>query len=436
MNRAASDTLSREMVCPFCGLCCDDLTLRTGDDGNPVVVENGCARAVEGFAGSPPADDASAAGPCIDGNPCTLDAAVDRAAALMAGARQPLFGGLACDVAGARALVALADRCGALLDHMNSASLLRNLLAVQDGGWLTTTLTEARNRADVVLLFGPDIDHHAPRLHARVLGVATTLFSAAPLQRHVIAIGGRYEPASADTALVTDSLDCPAERLGEVAMTMRALLRGARVAADAVAGIPVARLRDVVERLRAARYGVVAWAAAGLAFEHAELAVQAFCELAVALNAHTRCAALPLGGDNADHTFAQVATWLAGFPTRAGFAHGRPAFEPLAYATATLTASGATDALLWVSAFDARRVPPPCAAPTLVLGRSGMRFERPPAVYIPVATPGLDHAGHVYRCDAATALPLRALRRSPLPRVAEVAHALLERLPDEAGRPC
>jgi formylmethanofuran dehydrogenase subunit B len=53
-----------------------------------------------------------------------------------------------------------------------------------------------------------------------------------------------------------------------------------------------------------------------------------------------------------------------------------------------------------------------------------MTFEREPAVFIPVGTPGLDHAGHLFRTDRVVALPLRQLRESSLPSVAEAIAAI------------
>ena len=47
--------------------------------------------------------------------------------------------------------------------------LLANLRAMQDGGWVTATLAEVRNRADLVLLVGTDTRALAPRLVERCL---------------------------------------------------------------------------------------------------------------------------------------------------------------------------------------------------------------------------------------------------------------------------
>ena len=56
----------------------------------------------------------------------------------------------------------------------------------------------------------------------------------------------------------------------------------------------------------------------------------------------------------------------------------------------------------------------------MLLARAGFVPESPPAVLIPVGTPGLDHPGSVYRTDGIAALPLRRLRPGPLPTAAEV----------------
>ena len=61
----------------------------------------------------------------------------------------PLYGGLGTDVNGIRAVMALADKSGGVVDHALSEGQYRNFRVLQTRGWITTTLTEARNRADV-----------------------------------------------------------------------------------------------------------------------------------------------------------------------------------------------------------------------------------------------------------------------------------------------
>jgi len=416
----------QDIACPFCGLCCDDLAV--GVQGEVLTVsDHGCERSIRAFSEPLPTSGVDRQ-PRVHGESCSLDEAASHAASLLGSAHLPLFAGLGTDVSGARAVLHLADRCGATFDHMNSPAMMRNLLVVQDGGWMTTTLAEVRNRADVIVVFSSDLEHHAPRFFERCINTTETLFHDDALQRRLILFG--KEPVSQLTGdnVHTTYIECSTAQLGNVAMALRAIVGGAPTPPDEVAGIPIDQLRDIAGQLQDASYGVVAWATAELAFPHAELAVQAFSELARSLNTNTRCSALPLGGDNGDHTFSQVATWLTGYPTRASLADSHPYYDPVQCSSDRLLADREADLLLWVSAFEAHRLPPVTDIPTILLGRAGMRTPVPPDVFIPVATPGLDHPGHVYRCDTAAVLPLRALRNSGLPSVHETIHAILNSL--------
>ncbi len=418
--------LRHNIACPFCGLCCDDLSIKS-EPGQLTVESNGCLLSELGFGQAADGGDAKHQ-PRIHGHACSLNEAVVHAADLLRHARLPLFGGLGTDVAGARAALRLADRAGAVLDHMNSAAMLRNLLAVQDSGWMTATLGEVRNRVDLLLIFGSDIEKHVPRFYERFFNNAESMFGQDTALRELIVIGCHAEVSSSQADAHITSIPCPTDRLGDIAMTLRTLLQGRSLQAEDVAGIDVAQLREIVSRLTNAHYSVIAWAAAELNFPHAELAVQAFSGLVKDLNTKTRCSGLPLGGNNGDTTFSQVATWQAGFPTRISLASGCPHFDPIQYNWERLLESDETDLLLWISAFDTQRTPPSGNTPGIVLGRAGMQCEIEPEVFIPVATPGIDHAGHVYRCDSVVAIPLRSVRVSDLPEVSTVLHAMTESL--------
>ena len=78
--------------------------------------------------------------------------------------------------------------------------------------------------------------------------------------------------------------------------------------------------------------------------------------------------------------------------------------------------SGEADALLWISTLGG--APPPVMPsdlPLILLAPPGSEMSSPPAVFLPVGRPGIDHAGQIFRGDGIVALPLAALRPSPLP---------------------
>lgn len=421
-------TLRREVVCPFCGLACDDLAIER--DGERLRLrEGGCGRSREHFERP-----LQPAGPRIAGQPTDLSAAIARAADLLRGSRLPLFAGLGADVDGVRAAMRLADRLGGVVDHLGADALFRNLRVVQDAGWVVTTLGEVRNHMDLLLVIGPDPNADYPRFVERCVRPDRTLYLDKPPERPVIRIGPP-SAAEAEGLGAETVLPCAVDRLPEVAAALRALVNGGGLAASEIAAIPADRLRDVAQRLRAARYGVVAWAAAHFDFTAAELTVQTLAAMVQDLNRTTRCSLLPLTGNDNLIGANQVCLWQCGSPLRTGFGRGVPAHDPHLLSARRLLDTGEADALVWISAF--RAVTPPAASgvPTVVLATPDTALEPPPEVFIPVGTPGLDHAGQFFRMDTVVSLPLSALRESGLPSVAGVLRQIEQAIPAVRSRP-
>lgn len=407
------------VTCPFCGLACDDLRLNiTPETG--IVEAFGCERSVKLFG---ELTKSHAASPLISGKPSSFESSVAQAAKILGSAQQPLLGGLGADVGGIRAALRLADRLGAAVDHMNTRGLMRNLLTLQDTGWIASTFAEVRTRADFVLIVGTDLVSRFPRVIERLIARTDSPFHDKPIDRRVVCLG-----PSAPSLPVSQIIDCPQERLGEVLGAMRALLAGRYLQAESVAGIPVDTLRGIVEEMQNARYGIIAWAAADIDVAHGELTVQTLCSLISDLNETTRFGGLPLGGNDGDVTANQVTAWQTGFPLRTGFGRGVPDYDPIHFSAERMIANGDADALLWISAFDPTRLPPGFAKPTIVIGGSTMKFDKPPEVFIPVSTPGLHHAGHFFRSDSVMAVRLRKLTDSPLPSVAQTLTAIEQAL--------
>jgi formylmethanofuran dehydrogenase subunit B len=406
-----------DVSCPFCGLVCDDLTV-AADGPRLTVRANGCQLARPGFERELPVVSAR-----VGGKAASVPEAAAEAARLLRGARQPLIAGLATDVQGARAAGRLADRTGAVLDHMNSPAAMRNLMVMQDSGWIITTLSEIRNRADLLVAVGGDIVTRFPRFFERCIANRETMFGG-ERQCEVIFVG-RGLPAGVSLPGITPRvIACDVNRLHEAFGVMRALLAGRVLSASEAAGAPISVWRELVERMRTAKYGVAAWAAADFDFPHAELTVQVLCELIKDLTRQSRFCGFPLGGSDGDLTSDSVHLWQTGFGGRTSFGQNRPDHDPYHYSAARLLNGGGTDFLLWISSFNEARIPPAAGVPTVVLGRAGMTFDQEPAVFIPVGTPGLDHAGHLFRADRVVTLPLRQLRDSAYPSVADAVAAI------------
>jgi formylmethanofuran dehydrogenase subunit B len=404
---------------PFCGIASDDLTLEVR--GLEVrVVANGDPVTHRGFEA--PITDQS---PRIQGLEVSLDAAVAHAADLLKASHLPVFSGFGTDVNETRAAFSLIDRSRGVFDQVNAKAGLRNLLVLADSGWMSTTLAELKNRADVLVLFGTDPEGPFPRFFERFVWPEETLFGQDASKRQLIFLG---RAPSGSAAKAPDGREpevhiCDPEAYPLIAGALAALANGVDLKGDSVGGISMAVLKSIIDRLKAAQYGVVSWAAGQLDFDHAELTLQRLTKAIVALNATTRCAALPLGGQDGDRTASQVSAWLSGYPTRVSYQKGYPDYDPYHHSAERLLNRGEADLLVWVSSLSPAP-PPEAKVPTVVIGRSGMTFTQEPEVFIPVGVPGIDFAGHMYRCDNVVALPLYQIRKSELPRASAVLKAV------------
>ncbi len=399
---AAMASVADPWTCPFCPLLCDRFGVDRAASGALALRGSDCPRAGSALARF---DDARATA-LLNGQPCALEAAVVAAARMLAASRQPLFGGLGTDVAGARALYALACSCGAICDAAQGAALMRGVRALQDRGAFTTTLAEVRTRADLLVCFGGLPTERQPEFFRRA-GLAAS-------DPRVVVVGSDALPLFGD--------------LFDTAALLAVLVDGRPVAA-APAGLVA-----LAGQLRAAQYAVLVYEPGQLP-EQGELIVQALQRVVAALNRQTRAATLPLGGGDGAATVNQVFSWLSGLPLRTRAGPLGLEHEPLAFDATRLLADGAVDLLLWVASFGTEAAPPRSALPRIVLGHPSLATAGA-EVFIPVATPGIDCDGHLFRTDGVVLLPLHPVRPGTLPALAPVLAgitAALQALPPESG---
>lgn len=416
-----------DVVCPFCSLACDDLALKRTERGGIALIGPECALARTGYVEAGTGEETP---PSIEGQPVAESAAVARAAALIAASAAPLVAGLAAEVDGVRAALALADTCGAAVDHLGADGLMPLLSALIDRGTVQTSLSELRNRADCVLVLGPDPRRIAPRLFERALP-ALGLFLPPGHKRRLLFLAG--EPlADLPAHLSAEIVPAPLQGLAELAGALARLATGRGAPQPEVAGVPAARLASLLEEMRQARYGVALFAPGLLDFAEADLALSAIFHLVQELNRATRWAALPIAGGDGLVGAHQAMLWQSGVPLRSRFTASGPRFAPRRLAAERLLAREEADLLVWISAF--RPVPPPeSKAPVIALAHPETRFRRSPTVLFPVGVPGVDHGGAMFRTDGMVALPLSPARGSNRRSAATILAAIRRALPEPQG---
>jgi formylmethanofuran dehydrogenase subunit B len=359
----------------------------------------------------------------IDGRPAALENAVGKAAELLAGSRCPLIAGLGTDVAGTRAAIALAERVGAVIDHMNSDALFRDLAVVREAGMVVTTPNEARLRADTLFLVGPGLEGACPDLPEWVRQATAPQSDAGALRSVVWLCPGRAAPSAARDRIKSIGRD--PDQLPTLLAALRASLVGRPAGKVAV---PARTIEDLAKLLKAARFGVAIWSAARLD----ALVIEMLCGIVDDLNAETRFTGFSLApGDNAMGVL-QTCGWMTGFPMRTGFGRGYPEHDPWRFDASRLVASGEADCVLWISAYRAAAPPwdngPPVVGLTTGDPEPGHRL----AVQIEVGHPGVDHDGIEHHPAAGTLVAVAATRRSETISVADAIGRILGALSEAA----
>ncbi|MEP9367097.1 formylmethanofuran dehydrogenase [Xanthobacter sp. VNH20] len=433
MPAAAQARTIRDLVCGFCGLGCDDLEVKV--QGRSVRPRSACPEAtalLERSDGVPPV-------PRVAGRETSLKEAAARAGALLAASRSAVFSGLGADVDGVRGVFDLALRFGASFDHAASGGLFRNLDTLQRRGWIATTLAEVRNRCDLLVVVGADPTPDFARFFERALPVASgevadgdgdeaPLFTNRAHPRRVVFLGDLAGPAARAALAHYDvsHIPVPTALLADAMAGLSAFVdaRSVKTLAGAFDGALGAALAELAGALKAARYGVLTWNGGALDPNDGERIVGHAAAIVARLNETTRAGVFPLGGRDNLIGAHQVALWRFGYPLRTLVAQGEASHAPGLYATSRALRDA--DLLLHVSAF--RPDPPPAfsSGPLIALAHPHTEFAREPDVFIPVGTPGIDHAGQVFRMDGVVCLPLVKLRDAGLASVAQAAAAILQ----------
>jgi formylmethanofuran dehydrogenase subunit B len=382
MKSSSLTTTQFNATCPSCGLLCDDIVLENSNNQVKVINSN-CAKTVTFFE-----QGWGEARPLIAGKSATLLAAISKVAEILKQARKPIFTGLGTDVQGFRALYSLSQKPNAKLSHMNAASMVRNLKVLQSTGWQTTTLTEVKNRADVIVCFGSNLLSHNARFFERFVDTDGMFVTAKDRQIVVLGEVNNQNTHKSNALQAAWKLACRADDLPSISMALRALVAGKQLKAMAIAGVQISDLQVLADQLKAAKYAVLAWVAKDLDFPHAELTIQNITETVALLNKTTRAAGLPLGGSDGDTSANHANTWLSGLALDD---------EQIEH-----------DAMLWVNSFSPEKKPPTTDKPLIIIGNSNIKHKAD--VFIPVATPGLDCSGTLFRVDSSVVLPLKKVR--------------------------
>lgn len=270
--------MKKQTICTLCGLACEE----------PL----GCHRAESWH-------------PSYKTNSVELDEYVRQAALELARAGRPLFWLDAADVRTVRSIVKLAQACEGTI-HVGQSTGLQCLKRVmKDSGWLTTTLAEVADRADLVVSIGNNLLQLAPLLQPRFIAPSAAWLHVADSPR-----GQRHQGRQPKE--VVWPRDTWFDRLTELVLLVRsgAAPNGTHPQVDLL-----------LKHLQSASNIVWLWDIDEMHFDTDELIIRRLVSLAQLISESTshqaRCRLLPIDNRVGRVSAEETLLWLTGCSTTA-----------------------------------------------------------------------------------------------------------------------
>lgn len=393
-ENAQAQRIVADVPCPACACLCDDLQIAVSG-GRIVSAVNACEKGRQLFL--------SAGGDrgfsCrVDGKPAAIDAAIGRAAEILTSALYPLvwgFGRASCEAQAAA--IEIAERVGGVVDCSGSGDLDSGRLeALQTVGEVSCTLGEIRSRADLIVVWNADPQTDLPRFFERygpkllgkpggcplvVVDSRSTATAKIATRRLKIRAGGEFEAANVLWALAK-----------QVALEPKAV--------EQRTGVPLAQWQSLAETIEQSKYVAILFGTGHDATPFAE-PLYGFVRT---VNDRTRCVCLRLAEVSNSNGAEQVLAWRTGFPRTVDFSHGFPRSNAAEFSANRLLERGEADAALIVcDDADARLSGAACARlkqiPVVSIDWREAALSSSAEVSIPVAVPGVESPGTMFRMD-------------------------------------
>jgi len=309
------------------------------------------------------------------------------------------------------------------------------------GGKVTCTLGEVKNRADFIIYWGGNPAECHPRHFTKYALMPKGKFVPRGRKDRTMVLVDIRETKSVKASDIF--LQIRPGKDFEVLTILRALVKGQRVddRAFAETGLTREQLRDLVDRMKRAKFGVMFFGM-GLSMTRGKhMNSAAILTLAAELNAFTKFVAMPMRGHGNVTGADVIMRWTTGYPFGINFSRGYPRYNPGEFSTIDLLVRGDCDAALILGADPGATMPQPAIdhlarVPTIVLDPKVTHTSRLARVHITTAVTGISAAGTGYRMDEVP-LPLRPALKSPYPTDEEVIrriHAAVTAKPDWMAR--
>ncbi|UUX91570.1 formylmethanofuran dehydrogenase subunit B [Methanoplanus endosymbiosus] len=396
-----------DVICPFCGCLCDDLTV-TIENNAVVGVDNGCALAEAKFMHTDRLNN-----PIIkDGDrfrETGYDEAVGEAADILKDSERPLLFGWSGTQGEAQCSgVHLCELLGGVIDNTSSICHGPSILAIQEVGHPGCTLGQIKNRADLIIYWGCNPVEAHPRHMSRYTYYADGFFLNNAFRERKLIVADVRKTESAN--LADEFIQIKPGGDYAVFSALRAIIRGkGDILPDYVAGVAKSQLERVAKMCLEAKFGAIFFGLGLTMTKNKYKNIRNAIELTDLLSRHTKFTITPMRGHWNVYGSNEVMTWLTGYPYGVDFSRGIAFYNPGETTAVDILAKKECDAMFVVASDPAAHMPRKCAEhmaeiPVIQIDPHINCTTLLSDVQLPVAVTGIETPGTAYRMDG---IPLR-----------------------------
>ena len=404
-----------DATCTFCGCVCDDMQLTVEGD-RITKAKNACVLGKAWFFNHHIEERPDAT---IEGKPVSYEEAIERASQILANAQYPITYGLSDTTCEAqRVAVAITDWIGGCIDTTTSVCHGPSGMAFQGVGEITCSLGEIKNRADYLIFWGGNPAESHPRHFTKYsLMPKGTFVPNGRKDRTAVLIDVRKTKSA---KAVDHFLQIKPRSDFELAWAMRGLAKGIDIdpSIEEKTGISLERLTEIVEGMKAARFGAILFGMGLTMTRGKHINSEAVLALARDMNFHgNRWVAKPMRGHGNVTGADNVVSWSTGYPFGVNLGRGYPRFNPGEFTTSDTLARGEADAALIIASDPMSNFSQPArehlaSIDSVVLDPKLSDTAKVATVAFTTSTYGINEPGTVYRMDDVP-IPLRPAFESP-----------------------
>ena len=305
---------------------------------------------------------------------------------------------------------------------------------------MTCTLGEVKNRADFIVYWGGNPAECHPRHFTKYTLMQKSKFLPRGRKDRTMVLVDIRETKSVKASDIF--LQVRPGKDFELITILRAMIKDQPISESQIAetGLTLEQLQDFVQRMKAAKFGVMFFGM-GLSMTRGKhMNSAALLTLAAEMNAFTKFVAMPMRGHGNVTGADVIMRWQTGYPFGISFNRGYPRYNPGEFSTVDVLVRGDTDCAFIIGADPGATMPQPAIdhlarVPTIVLDPHVTHTSKLAKVHITTAPAGIAAPGTGYRMDEIP-MPLRPALTSPYPSDEEVVRRINEALakkPDWMG---